>query len=212
MVDPEKKIMVDLGKKSIVDPEYFHVQPRKTALSIRKKFIVDQYKTGWLIAAEKNPWPIQRKWHCRSVQIQLGTMQSPTLPYLQLSFHFTWTSKRVYMISPHPHCPHYISYTSSLRIWGSCGIVAVLFDTIINPRTPGGGGGCHPLAFFPCNIFDDSNGKNRLSVSVTSDRRHILTFVTSSWRCHGTYVMTSNVRDGGQNTMFLRVFVTRDIF
>ena len=50
-----------------------------------------------------------------------------------------------------------------------------------------------PLAFFPCNIFYDSNRKNRLSVSVTRDGRHILTYVTSSWRCHVTYVMTSYV-------------------
>ena len=69
-----------------------------------------------------------------------------------------------------------------------------------------------PLAFFPCNFFDDSNRKNRLRVSVTRDGRHILTYVTSSWRCHVTYVMTSYVHDGGQNTLFLPLFVNRDIF
>ena len=37
-----------------------------------------------------------------------------------------------------------------------------------------------PLAFFPCNFFDDSNRKNRLIVSVTRDGRHILAYVTSS--------------------------------
>ena len=40
----------------------------------------------------------------------------------------------------------------------------------INPRTPRG---YHPLAFFPCNFFDDSNRENRLIVSVTSDGRHV---------------------------------------
>ena len=43
---------------------------------------------------------------------------------------------------------------------------------------PGGVG--TPLAFFPCNFFDDSNRKNRLIVSVTRDGRHILAYVTSS--------------------------------
>ena len=84
---------------------------------------------------------------------------------------------------------------------------------ILNPRTPRGRGWIPPpLAFFPCNFFDDSNRKNRLSVSVTRDGRHILTYVTSSWRCHVTYVMTSYVHDGGQNTLFLRLFVNRDNF
>ena len=74
-----------------------------------------------------------------------------------------------------------------------------------NPMTPRGGGLMQPppLAFFPCNFFYDSNRKNRLSVSVTRDGRHILTYVTSSWRYHVTYVMTSYVHDGGQNTLFL---------
>ena len=72
--------------------------------------------------------------------------------------------------------------------------------------------GATPLPFFPCNFFDDSNRKNRLIVSVTRDGRHILAYVTSSWRCHVTYVMTSNVHDGGQNTLFLPLFVNRDIF
>ena len=40
-----------------------------------------------------------------------------------------------------------------------------------NPRTPRGG--YHPLAFFPCNFFDDSNRENRLIVYVTRDGRHI---------------------------------------
>ena len=44
-----------------------------------------------------------------------------------------------------------------------------------------GGVGTTPLAFFPCNFFDDSNRKKRLSVSVTRDGRHILAYVTSSW-------------------------------
>ena len=35
MVDP--KFMIDLGKKSIVDPEYFHVRSRKNCMAIRKK-------------------------------------------------------------------------------------------------------------------------------------------------------------------------------
>ena len=59
-----------------------------------------------------------------------------------------------------------------------------------------------PLAFFPCNFLYDSNRKNRISVFVTRDERHILTYVTSSWRCNVTYVMTSYVHDGGQNTLF----------
>ena len=50
----------------------------------------------------------------------------------------------------------------------------------INPRTPRGGGGCHPFGVFPCNFFDDSNGENRLIVSDTRDGRHILAYVTSS--------------------------------
>ena len=85
------------------------------------------------------------------------------------------------------------------------------------------GGGYHPLAFFLCNIFDDSNRKIRLIVyvtilgiyytrDVTRDVRHILAYVTSSWRCHVTYVMTSNVHDGGQNALFLPLIVNRDIF
>ena len=74
-----------------------------------------------------------------------------------------------------------------------------------------GGVDTTPLAFSPCNFYDDSNRKNRLCVSVTRDGRHILTYVTSSWRCHVTYVMTSNVHDGGQNTLFLPLFVNRDI-
>ena len=65
-----------------------------------------------------------------------------------------------------------------------------------------GGVDATPLAFFPCNFFYDSNRKIRLNVSVTRDGRHILTYVTSSWRCHVTYVMTSYVHDGGQNTLF----------
>ena len=81
----------------------------------------------------------------------------------------------------------------------------------VNPRTPRGRGGVDatPLAFFPCNFFDDSNRKNRLIVSVTRDGRHILAYVTSSWRCHVTYVMTSYVV---KNTLFLPLFVNRDIF
>ena len=79
-----------------------------------------------------------------------------------------------------------------------------------NPRTPRGVS--PPLAFFPCNFFDDSNGENRLIVSDTRDGRHILAYVTSSWRCHVTYVMTSYVHDGGQNTLFLLLFVNRDNF
>ena len=94
--------------------------------------------------------------------------------------------------------------------------VCVIYTThvaTLNPRTPGGGVvDATPLAFFPCNFFYDSNRKNRLSVSVTRDGRHILTYVTSSWRCHVTYVMTSYVHDGGQNTLFLPLFVNRDIF
>ena len=35
--------------------------------------------------------------------------------------------------------------------------------------------------------------------------------VTSSWRCHVTYLMTSNVHDGGQNALFYQ-FVNQDIF
>ena len=45
---------------------------------------------------------------------------------------------------------------------------------------PGGGVDATPLAFFPCNFFDDSNGENRLIVSDTRDGRHILAYVTSS--------------------------------
>ena len=85
--------------------------------------------------------------------------------------------------------------------------------TVFNPRTPRGGGWIpSPLAFFPCNFFDDSNRKNCLIVSVTRDGRHIFAYMTSSWRCHVTYVMTSNVHDGGQNILFLPLFVNRDIF
>ena len=43
-----------------------------------------------------------------------------------------------------------------------------------------GGVGTTPMAFFPCNFFDDSNGENRLIVSVTRDGRHILAYATSS--------------------------------
>ena len=75
----------------------------------------------------------------------------------------------------------------------------------LNPQTPREGVGTTPLAFFPCNFFDDSNRKNRLSVSVTRDGRHILAYVTSSRRCHVTYVMTSYVHDGGQNTLFFTI-------
>ena len=86
------------------------------------------------------------------------------------------------------------------------------WNSSLTPRTPRGGVDTTPLAFFPCNFFDDSNRKNRLIVSVTRDGRHILAYVTSSWRCHVTYVMTSKVHDGGQNTLFLPLFVNRDIF
>ena len=61
--------MVDPKKKSLVDPEKIHYRSRKNC-------IVDP---------EKNPWPIVAS----SIQIQLGTMQSLTLPYLppSLSLH-----------------------------------------------------------------------------------------------------------------------------
>ena len=72
----------------------------------------------------------------------------------------------------------------------------------IQPSDAQGGWYHPPLAFFPCNFFDDSNGETRLIVSVARDGRHILAYVTSSWRCHVTYVMTSYVHDGGQNTLF----------
>ena len=107
--------------------------------------------------------------------------------------------------------------TTQLTYTGDSHVCAMCYNSpsTVNPRTPRGGW-CNPppppLAFFPCNFFDDSNRKNRLSVSVTRDGRHILTYVTSSWRCHVTYVMTSYVHDGGQNTLFLPLFVNRDIF
>ena len=75
-----------------------------------------------------------------------------------------------------------------------------------------GGMDTTPWRFSPVTFFDDSNRKNHLSVSVTRDGRHILKYVTSSLRCHVTYVMTSNVQDGGQNTLFLPLFVNRNIF
>ena len=75
-----------------------------------------------------------------------------------------------------------------------------------------GRGWIPPPGVLPCNFFDDSNRKNRLFVSVTRDGRHIVACVTSSWRCHVTYVMTSYVHDGGQNTLFLQLFVNQDIF
>ena len=107
------------------------------------------------------------------------------------------------------------SYLTSMDIISLSLTVFEMFFFIIfgvNPRTPRRGGCYHPLPFFPCNIFDDSNRKNRLIVSVTRDGRHVLAYVTSSWRCHVTYVMTSNVHDGGQKTLFLPLFVNRDIF
>ena len=52
---------------------------------------------------------------------------------------------------------------------------------IFNPQTLRGGGDTTP-GVFPCNFFDDSNRKNLLIVSVTRDERHILAYVTSSWR------------------------------
>ena len=64
----------------------------------------------------------------------------------------------------------------------SCPVYHLSFGLIkiaLTLRRPGGGG-YHPLALFPCNFFDDSNSKNHLSVSVTRDGRHILTYVTSS--------------------------------
>ena len=79
----------------------------------------------------------------------------------------------------------------------------------VNPRTPKGVG-TTPWRF-PCNFFDDSNRKIRLILSVTRDGEHILTYVISSWRCHVTYVMTSYVHDGGQNTLVLPLLVKRDI-
>ena len=83
-------------------------------------------------------------------------------------------------------------------------LYAIKYKSSLTLGRPGGGvDATPPLAFFPCNFFYDSNRKNRLSVSVTRDGRHILTYVTSSWRCHVTYVMTSYVHDGGQNTLFL---------
>ena len=60
---------------------------------------------------------------------------------------------------------------------------------------PGGVGTTPPWRFFPYHFFGDSNWKNCFSVSDTRDRRHILAYVTSSWRCHVTYVMTSKVHD-----------------
>ena len=86
-----------------------------------------------------------------------------------------------------------------------------LVSLVVNPRTPRGVS-TTPLAFFPCNFFDDSNGENRLIVSVTRDGRHVLAYATSSWRCHVTYVMTSYVHDGGQNTLFLLLLFYRDNF
>ena len=41
----------------------------------------------------------------------------------------------------------------------------------LSPGHPGGG--YHPPGVFPCNVFHDSNRKNRLIVSVTRDGRHI---------------------------------------
>ena len=87
-------------------------------------------------------------------------------------------------------------------------------NEVIELLTLGHPGGWVPphMVFFPCNFFDDSNRENRLIVSVTRDGRHILAYVTSSWRCHVTYVMTTYVHDGGQNTLYLPSFVNRDIF
>ena len=62
--------------------------------------------------------------------------------------------------------------------------------------------GLPPPGVSPCNFFDHSNHKNRFIVSVTMKGRHILTYVTSSWSFHVTYVMTSDVYDGGQNACF----------
>ena len=69
-----------------------------------------------------------------------------------------------------------------------------------------GGVDTTPPGVFPMSFFDDSNRKNRL---IVSDWRHILTYVTSFWRCYVTYVITSYVNDG-QNTLLLQVFVNRD--
>ena len=79
--------MVDQIKNSLVDPE---------------KIYFDEEKTAWLI--QKKLHDISRK-ITASIQIQLGTMQSPTLPYLPLPSHFTRASEIAYRISPPPH-PH----------------------------------------------------------------------------------------------------------
>ena len=69
---------------------------------------------------------------------------------------------------------------NQLNIQNVLNSVLYIITSEVNPRTPRVGGYHPPLAFFPCNFFDDSNGENRLIVSVTRDGRHILAYVTSS--------------------------------
>ena len=119
-------------------------------------------------------------------------------------------------ISSDSYIPHPSQFVSSVAVpmppssiaqhWTDCNppkvwIIMLLVLTLGRP----GGVDTTPLAFFPCNFFDYSNRKNRLRVSVTRDGRHILAYVTSSWRCHVTHVMTSYVHDSGQNTLFFTI-------
>ena len=118
-------------------------------------------------------------------------------------------------MSRRTHVRMWILISCKLFFYKFLNFLAKSTDTVPYSLTlgrPGGGWVPPPLAFFPCNFFDDSNGENRLIVSVTRDGRHILAYVTSSWRCHVTYVMTSYVHDGGQNTLFLQLLVNRDNF
>ena len=147
-------------------------------------------------------------------------IQSPVFKCMSILFHYnTWLQSVVFYVK-NDTCdmpPDPYAVLSRVRDQTALKLCVAIYGYkysrlhFFNPRTPRGGG-YHPLAFFPCNFFDDSNGGNRLIVSVTRDGRHILAYVTSSWRCHVTYVMTSYVHDGGQNTLFLPLFVNRNIF
>ena len=81
-----------------------------------KKSIIDQEKTAWLI--QKKSMADQEK-ITSSIQIQPGTMQSLTSPYLppSLSLHPSKLAHRY-----HPHLspvllyPHHLPYAFALRI------------------------------------------------------------------------------------------------
>ena len=59
-------------------------------------------------------------------------------------------------------------------------VLCYYVSAFLNPLTPRGVRGTIPLAFFPCNFFDDYDCKNHLVVSVSMEGRHISAYVISS--------------------------------